>query len=221
MRQSLQAGERYAADNMILKNIILSAYELRSYQLFNAPGWIENTHFDIAAKAEKPVTRNEMLLLVQSLLEDRFGLVVKREQREMPIHELVLDRTDGKLGPGLVQPASDADCDSAVQAKRGELRLPPGSVLTRGCSSTAFAMIASASTSMAVQTHVIDKTGLVGTWMYHFYYAPPSRGGIDTSSANLPIYTTALREQLGLRLKPARGPVDVVVIESVKMPTDD
>lgn len=64
---------------------------------------------------------------------------------------------------------------------------------------------------------VTDNTGLTGTFAYSIYFS----GDPLATNSDVPSFPTALREQFGLKLEPARGPVDVLVIDSVQPPTQD
>ncbi len=77
--------------------------------MFGGPGWMDSEHFDIEAKAEGDPSREEENLMVQSLLEDRFKLVIHRETRQLPIYTLVVSKS-GKTGPQLTTHSDDAKC---------------------------------------------------------------------------------------------------------------
>jgi hypothetical protein len=164
-------GGRFTSPYSLLSGLIEFAYDIRDVQLMGGPNWVRTDRFDVVASAGREVSRDDIRLMLQALLADRFRLVVRQERREMPTHALLVDRSDGQL---------------------------------------------------------VDQTGLTGEWFFRFSYAPdpgklpPSAtaGGLapDPNSATFP---TALREQLGLRLQATRGPVDILVIESVQQPTEN
>ena len=172
--------------------------------------------------------------MLRALLEERFKLVTHRETREMPIYELVVARADGRLGPGLHK--SDVDCEALFAARRAGVAPPPRQPLEPpacGLMGGPARTIAGAVTmqqlatnlSTAVEGLVIDKTGLTGRFDFNLAWtperlptdAPPP--GIPPIDPNGPDLFTALREQLGLKLTPAKGPVDVLVIDRVERPT--
>jgi uncharacterized protein (TIGR03435 family) len=110
---------------------------------------------------------------VQSLLEDRFRLVARKEQRVMSINELLLDRNDGRLGPNLIKLSSELDCQAArIQAAKNPSTKPvPGTMpalMIRGCGS--MSAIAGDLYPVA-RTFVIDKTGLSGEWYLSLRFA--------------------------------------------------
>ena len=173
-------------------------------------------------------------MMLRTLLADRFKLVMHKETKELPIFDLVLARQDGKLGPQL-RPAA-VDCAARAAAARAGTPPPssgppgPGScgttmnpVSVRGGGAT-MAMLASLLEGPA-QRLVIDRTGLTGNWDLEVNYTPDRSQvppGVELPSSidpNGPSLFTAIEEQLGLKLRPARGPVEVLVIDAVQQPT--
>ena len=174
-------------------------------------------------------------MMLRTLLADRFKLVMHKETKELPIFELVLARQDGKLGPQLRPAAVDCAAREAA-ARRGTPPQassgPPGPgscgttmnpVSVRG-GGTTLAMLASLLEGPA-QRLVIDRTELTGNWDLEVNYTPDRSQvppGVELPSSidpNGPSLFTAIEEQLGLKLRPARGPVEVLVIDSVQQPT--
>jgi uncharacterized protein (TIGR03435 family) len=173
-------------------------------------------------------------MMLRTLLADRFKMVMHKETKELPIFELVLARQDGRLGPEL----RPAVVDCAARAAAAKAGTPPASsgppgpgscfmnmnpVSVRGGGVT-LVMLANILVGPA-QRLVIDRTGLTGNWDLEVNYTPdPSQvpPGVELPSSidpNGPSLFTAIEEQLGLKLRPARGPVEVLVIDSVQQPT--
>ncbi len=162
--------------------------------------------------------------MLQNLLADRFKLILHREARELPTYNLVKARSDGKLGEHL-RP-SKIDCAALVAAGR----LPPapepgqdrpcvmmfGQSLVRANGLTINAL-ATGQLSRYVNRKVVDQTNLEGPFQWSVEWASDSA---PADVAEISIFT-ALQEQLGLKLEPTRGSVDVVVIDSVQSPTRD
>jgi uncharacterized protein (TIGR03435 family) len=235
-------GGGFTAVNMQLRALITFAYQIRSFQLEGGPDWIASDRFDILAKPERAVAatgaffngQEPLRMMLRTLLADRFKLVMHRETKELPIFELVLARQDGKPGPKL-RPAA-VDCAAATGAARSGT--PPASsaqpaprscftninpVRVSGAGAT-LTMLASLLEG-AAERLVIDRTGLTGNWDFEADYAPDRSRlppGVELPASvdlNGPSLFTALEEQLGLKLRPARGPVEVLVIDSVQQPT--
>lgn len=216
-------GGAFNRINTTLLPVILFAYDMRDYQLVGGPDWMRTDRFDILARAGREVSTSDLRLMVRSLLEDRFKLVAHREQREMPIYTLVPARSDGRLGPGLKR--SDDECKRLLQRPSN---VPVGAATSIGCGQAAdLANMA----SRMMGAPVIDKTGLVGRFEHFLYY---SRDGIrpfglpstvpsdgPAADPSLPSFQTALQDHLGLKLESTRGLVDVLVIDSVQLPTEN
>jgi hypothetical protein len=110
---AVQPGGRFVATGTPLEQLILFAFDITPVQLVGAPNWASTDWFDIIATAGHDARPDEVRLMLQSLLEERFHLALRNEQREMPIHEIVLARADGRLGQRLVQVSSEDECRTA------------------------------------------------------------------------------------------------------------
>ncbi len=217
-------GGAFLATNVALERVIRFAYNLPDYQIVGGPAWVRDERFDIEAKAGRDVPTEELRRMVQALLADRFRLVIRREQREMPIYTLLHARDDRRLGSNMRQ--SPADCGSPTGPKETmeERRTPNGGVTTRRTCAAMAALISSL--SGALQSPVDDQTMLTGRWDSELSFTGERRRGADAASAagdpnDAPALFTALQEQLGLKLEADRGPVEVLVIDSVERPTPD
>ena len=176
--------------------------------------------------------------LVRKLLADRFALKTHIETRELPIYNLVLARSDGRLGPKIK--AATVDCQPFLAGQRPmqESAKDPvngfplcsvgasfsGGLLTprlNGQPLSGLVRILEA----ALQRRVVDRTGLQGNYDIELSYIderlmaqlPP--GTLGQADSNAPALFTALQEQLGMKLESARGPVEVLVVDSVSEPT--
>jgi bla regulator protein blaR1 len=209
------AANTYLGVNVTLKRVIGLAYS--PIQAFTGgPGWIESDRYDITAKAEGNPGRQQLQFMLRSLLADRFKLVVHKETRDSPAFALVLDRSDGKLGPSLRR--SDAQCAEPVPQKgpsgNGDapacgFRIGAGALAGRGAT-----MERLAAELILLDRLVVDRTGLTGVFDMDVQWTP---GEHDDNSDLF----RALREQLGLKLQPTRVPVEVLVIESAAKPTEN
>ena len=84
--------------NNSLRNIIRNTYNVQNYQIIGGPDWINTVRWDINAKAPDDAPPQQLLLMLRTLLADRFKLVIRSETREMPIYALILASADGRLG---------------------------------------------------------------------------------------------------------------------------
>jgi uncharacterized protein (TIGR03435 family) len=223
-------GIGFEAGNVTPRDLILFAYDLQRPYLIDLPGWAENERFDIVARAggvaQTPSAGgNVEWLMLRKLLEDRFKLTAHAETREMQGYALVMARRDGRLGPQLRR--SQVDCTSTPPvppaAKGGgqpqcARRNGPGFTAAVGQPISAFLFFLVGQ----VQRAVIDRTGLTGTWDIELTFSTDGTAAPATTPQDSgPSLFTALQEQLGLRLEPSIGPVQVLVIDRIERPTEN
>jgi uncharacterized protein (TIGR03435 family) len=186
--------------------MIRNAYDLQDFQITGGPGWVDSDRFDIIAKVEGAPGLPERRLMMQALLAERFNFSAHHETRDMAVYDLVLARPDGKLGAGL----RHVDC--AIVKTCGNTNVTNSVLKASGRTLADFAQTLSA----IVARIVIEKTSLDGAFDFDLAWSRDQ--ATDTSQPSL---FTALQEQLGLKLEPSRGPVDVLVIDRVEPPTPD
>ena len=241
---SVLPGGRFSAPSATLRGLITAAYGVLDIQVVDSGKLLGNGRFEIEGRTRPDVTIADARSMLQSVLEERFGLVTHRETRELPVYVMTLARDDRTPGPGL-RP-SGPEC----ALPKGPAGLPPpppppggpivGRVLALNgfasrCGSLFFDSTAGAHWSLRETTlqlvaerliaflgrPVLDRTGLTGNFDVDLSYTPDNPT-IDASNApNAPSLTTAIREQLGLRLEPSKAPVEVLVIDRVKPPTEN
>jgi uncharacterized protein (TIGR03435 family) len=217
-------GGAFVATNITLESNVRFAYNIRAYQLVGGPDWMRTERFDIDARAGRDASPEEIRRMVQALLEDRFQLVIRREQREMPTYALLPARSDQRLGSNLRQSAADCVRPDGRGDTLEERRTVNGGVETRRTCTLMAALVSSLSD--AVQAPVDDRTGLAGRWDYELSFTGERRRNVDAATAardpnDAPALFTAVQEQLGLKLEAGRGRVDVVVIESAARPAEN
>jgi uncharacterized protein (TIGR03435 family) len=235
----LQAGQMVVT-NRTLKNLIREAYLMHFFQMVpgpKVPSWIDSDGWDILAKvpADAPLNQEAMQIRLRSLLEDRFKLVARREMREMPIYELVVDRADGELGPQIKRSGDEcAAWGRARQAGTPPPPMPPGGF----CGTRLGGTVVSPSGALSMKgvelsnvglllgeltgRLVIDKTGLSGPYDLDLQWAPDTAAtpGAPQARDGVSLFA-AMQEQLGLKLEAKRAPVEVLVIDSAERPTED
>ena len=141
------------------------------------------------------------------MLADRFKLRVHTETRQLPIYELVVARADDRLGPQIRATAAAKRSADAV----------PGKLRFRAYTAVDIARnLANSSGRM-----VVDRTELTGMYDGELTWTPDNLPPGVAVDANAPSIFAAVEEQLGLKLLPATGPVEVLVIDSVERPTPD
>ena len=215
IRFAIQPGGRVTATDIPLKQLIRAAYTLQLYQIVDAPSWTESECFDITAATDRELRDGTtwspggqyalVQLMMQSLLADRFNFRAHFEQRQGQVYALVRDETQrptSNLTPTKVP------CGTACGMKIGS-----GTLTARGAPLPQLAELLSQITGRVVT----DATGLVGDFDIDLRWTPESQPAANDA----PSIFTALPEQLGLRLEARRGPIRMLVIDSVDRPTSD
>jgi len=214
------------ARNATLKMIMATAYQVPIFQISGGPAWADSEPFDIEAKAEDPKTGYiQLRLMMQSLLEDRFGVRLHRETRVSSVYSLVISQSGLKISRSTDQTSPDASGPSSSPADgppRGGVLMGPGMLVANAASMSVLAKVL----TPELERPVLDKTNLNGRYDIHLRWMPEIQpvggaGGRDTSPnvPDLPGLFTALREQLGLELRAGRGPVEFVKIDSAEKPS--
>lgn len=245
-RITMPTNGSFLATNVSLPMLIRFAYQMQDFQITGRVRWIDLDTFDIdARRTGTPAPGSNDIIRtrarVRRLLADKFNLRLQTETKDLPIYELVLARPDGRPGPQLR--ASTLDCAAlAREAGRAApgtappsdllrcgVRMQPGLLAGGGASVGELAVMLSRLTGRAVE----NKTGLTGTYDLHveFFHelvpppeerpvagVPPPTPPAEGAAEVRPSIFTALQDQLGLRLRPTRGPVDVLVITNVERP---
>jgi uncharacterized protein (TIGR03435 family) len=215
-------GGVFVSNNVSLASIIRFAYNLPDYRLAGGPQWMRSEQFDVDARAARDASSEELRQMVQTLLRDRFRLIVRWERRDMPMYALLLERSDKRLGPGL-RPAS-ADCvlpGGRIRSALEERKTANGGVSSRRTCASMSALVSTLSN--ALQGPVDDRTALAGLWDYELSFTGQPWRNVDPAVAardpnDAPALFTAVQEQLGLKLESSRGPVEVLVIDSAERP---
>ena len=109
--------------NATLQMLMQNAYAVQAFQIEGGPGWINSDRFEIEAKADGNATRDQIFLMLQSLLEERYQLTFHREMRELPVYALVAAKGGLKLPSpkegACVEPTPDTMPDWAGGIRRG------------------------------------------------------------------------------------------------------
>lgn len=224
-------GGAFEAVNATLGSVIRLAHGLREFQTVGGPEWVDTDRFDIQARGPQGAVESEAPRRLQSLLAERFALKVHRETRDRPIYALVLARGNASLGPRLRQSQEPAVDGFAASRVRCTPPGPPGPISMRLCGVT-MASLANLYLQMYTDRTIFDRTGLTGGFdlALHFDNKPIPGVGLggglpaapqaaEPAAADAVSIFTALEEQLGLKLEPQTGPVEVLVIDHVEHPT--
>lgn len=206
---------RFVGRGVTLAFLIQFAYQLKPFQIFGGPTWINSEKYEIEGKFDAEENKNnddKLLLMLQAGLTDRFKLKSHRETRELPIFVLGV----AKGGP-ILRPAQDVS-KSSMQGGRQSARGANSHSLTSTGSTLANL---AAQLSQNLGRKVIDQTGLKGSFDFTLEWTDDisANSGITVDSPAGPSLFTALQEQLGLKLEASKGPVEVFVVDTAERPS--
>jgi len=229
--------------NVPAMTFVARAYTSAPIDMVGLPDWARTERYDVVATASlvNP-TAEQRTAMLRAMLADRFKLVAHVENREQPVYDLVLARSDRRLGPALKP--SEADCiakaaaDRAATEATGRPPAPPPGVFDRNAPPPPCSMRMDGDRMEGDATMenlvrllrpsagrlVVDKTGLAGSYRLTLTFDRMAglRGPqTDPAPGAAPSVFTAVQEQLGLKLQPATGPVEVLVIDAAERPTAD
>jgi uncharacterized protein (TIGR03435 family) len=204
-------GERYDLRKATLLDLIRIAYQVDPEKIVGGPNWLEFDRFDIAGRAPAETSPETVRRMVQSLLAERFHLVVHTEMRPMPTY--VLSLSQGK--PKLAQATGDGDAECRWASQ------PAGSssitLLCRNISMTSFAERLRGAAGDYVKEPVIDRTGLEGKWDLSLEWNPRSQA-LPESAQRITV-SDAVERDLGLSFALRQEPAPVLAIDQAEKPT--
>lgn len=198
------AHGRLDASNVTLKRCIMGAYGVGPHEISGGPDWLDTDRFEISAKSPQSSDGDEeLMVLLQDLLADRFKLTLHREARTMPAFVLDVARNGPKLEKASPGGTNTTTSNSGVLIE------------AHSASLDSFARILARKMDLPVVNH----TGLEGIFDFKLHWTPentrPPAGGAPEG----PSVFTAIQEQLGLRLRSQKTPVQVLVIDRAEKPS--
>jgi len=231
-----RSGIRFSPDGISMSEVSLEfllrmAFGVENDRLLAIPGWAKSDRYDIDAKVDAAdVPKLESLDFDQRksmflpLLVDRFNLKYHHETKELPVYELVIAKGGSKLKVSKAEEIPSSNGPS----HHFKMGMGSGGIESQGTSIESLIQ----ALSPQVGRTIIDKTGLTGYYDYSLKWTPdnsppPMAGGPEggpprgdaASDAGGPSLFTAIQEQLGLKLEPQKGPVDVIVIDHIDPPS--
>jgi bla regulator protein blaR1 len=235
----VDTGGFFTAD-LSVQGYIDFAYKLpQQYNLLShLPDWARNKQFEVQARAPAGTTKDQMRLMMQALLAERFKLAIHFEMHETPVLVMTQVRP-GKLGQRLRLHKDGPACDVVVPR-------PPGATTTfdmfpcnvfmmatdrsdlylAGARNTTVELMAAFFSNVGYKQPIVDRTGITEKIDFSMEYTPEKRGAAPVSAdgqAEVPgtTFEEAVKDQLGLRLEPGRAPLQIPVVDHVEMPSDN
>ena len=194
--------------NQTLNACIRIAYGLKVDQITGGPKWLDSDRFDIEARAASPAKDPELLVMLQTLLAERFQLKFHRGTKLVTSYTLVAGKKGLKIHP--------------VEGNGGNrMNWGKGQVLAERVSMPQFA----GALARMLGSPVEDKTGISGEFSFKFEWSPESaHPQPGTAPAEAPAgrsLFTAIQEELGLALSPTKAPIEVFMIDGAEKPTEN
>jgi uncharacterized protein (TIGR03435 family) len=212
--------------NETVRFLLWFSYRVQPFQITGGPRWIDTDHFDIEARAEdRNAGPDQIRLMLQSLLEDRFHLKLHRQMRQSSIYALVVAKGGPKIELSADQTSADVNGPSPPGSplpNHGAIRLGAGSLLANAVRLSFFCQML----SQRMDRLVVDRTNLSGRYDFLLQWNPgPGETRNEAPAApdieSRPSIFTAIQEQMGLKLESARGPVEVLVVDHIEKPTEN
>ena len=209
----LSGGTGYTAQNSPVKLMISLMYKVPMRQIRGGPDWINTDRFDIEARADHPSSVDDLHLMFQNLLADRFNLKYHMETQEGPVYALTIDKSGLKM-----------KADGTGQA----MGIPIVPATGGGFKGTQVPMKYLIWWLGQQLQHdgrpVVDETGLSESYDFTLSFAPElppnvSRDSLPPEIQDLPSIFEGVKQQLGLKLEPTRGPVEYFVIDHIEKPS--
>jgi uncharacterized protein (TIGR03435 family) len=211
----LPGGSGYKGEGVSLKVMLSVMYRVPLRQIVGGPDWLNDERFDVQAITETPYSTDDLHLMFQNLLADRFHLRIHKETKLAPAYVLTIAKS------GLKMAESPAAHDHNIPITNGGNNEFIGNSVRMGffCWWLGLRL-------QNDQRPVIDQTGLSGAYDFKLSFRPQlaPNASMDTNSPeqdNRPSIFDALKDQLGLVLTPQKGPVETLVIDSVERPTEN
>ena len=215
------------------------APDQRQAMLAHLPKWVGTDRFDIEARSEGNPSKDQMRLMMQSLLADRFKLAAHFETQDVPLLALTLVKP-GKTGPKLRPHADGPPCSAPSTEAFPEVcdvymmtSKPDRSVMAGSRNTTIAALAANLpgqvmaasglfpgtvpSGDGRLDRPVVDQTGLTGKFDYSLQWTPDS----NATDSPGPTFLEALRDQLGLKLTSTKGPIQTLIVGHVESPSQN
>jgi bla regulator protein BlaR1 len=217
--------------NTTVRFLLWFSYRVQPFQIVGGPGWIDTDHFDIEARAEdRNAGPDQVRLMLQSLLEDRFHLKLHREMRVSPIYALMVAKGGPKMKLSADQTSPDVNGPSPPGSSlpnHGAIRFGQGSFLANAVPLSFFARMLSG----RMDRLVVDRTNLPGRYDFLLQWKPgPGENSADPQGQTLSAASdldsrgsifTAIQEQMGLKLESGREPVEVLVVDHIERPSEN
>ena len=214
-RGPFQNGHRFDILNATLLDLIVRAYAVTPDKVIGGPTWIELDRYDIAALTPPDSTAADPKRMLQSLLAERFGLVLRQDKRPLPAYVLTAPKGSQKLKES--DRSATPGCGVGISSgPRDGDGTPPKPVVTYDCRNTTMTAFAEGLSTTALVRDVFgnipvqNKTGIEGSWDFRIKFPPPSWTG---GGGEMDAFLDAAEKQAGLKFERGTLTLPVLVVE--------
>ncbi len=209
----LPGGTGYNAVRISIKDMLSVMYRVPGRQITGGPEWLYSERFDVLARTDRAYSIDDLHLMFQNLLADRFNLKLHRQTKMGPVYVLMVASSGLKMKP--VDPGKD---------RHSPITTGPNDETIGSRVPMNYFCFWLGQNLQSDQRPVIDTTGLIGTYDFRLTFRPElppeaSTQALSPEVQNLPSIFAALKDQLGLELVPQKGPVETLVIDHVEKPS--
>jgi uncharacterized protein (TIGR03435 family) len=203
---------RLSARNITVKYLLSMAYKIDPSRISGGPKWLDTDHFDVEAKCDVPPPDKDLLLMLQSLLADRFQLKLHNETKVASGYALVIARSGPKL-----RPAEHRDCPADGKPAAGctGVRFAGRGLTAEYASMPGFVRALAG----MLGSSVVDETGLSGAYDFKLEWIRDAAEAGGAPATSLDWIFSALPQQLGLRLEARKTPTEMLIIDGIEKPT--
>lgn len=196
-----------------VSKLIQEAYGLSQHQVSGGPSWVNSDHFCIEAKSAGPTEKDQLVLMLQSMLADRFQLVLRHETKEMPVYFMTVSKP-GRLfeltpDQASIKSTTPQDLQAIGYKTYHEPDGSPAGVMFDRNTMQGYAAFLSQDPGLISDRPVVDRTGLTGTYLLFVQF-----GANDN-------FLNAIAEQFGLKFDASKAPLPAVVIEGISKPSEN
>jgi uncharacterized protein (TIGR03435 family) len=209
----MPGGNGYLVQNMTVKIMISLMYKVPSRQITGGPDWLDSERYDIEAKADRSYNIDDLHVMFQNLLADRFNLKFHRETHQGPVYALMVDKSGPKMK------VNDSSQDYKIPIMPGADNASVGTRVP-----IPYLCWWLGQQLRTEERPFIDRTGLDKNYDFTLSFAPELPPGFPKENLppgllDRPSLFDALKEQLGLTLQAQKGPVEYYVIDHVEKPS--
>jgi uncharacterized protein (TIGR03435 family) len=202
-------GRQFVIENRTVEGMLLFAYGVHKKQIVGAPGWIESERWDVRGVPDVPgaPSLKQAQSLIRKMLEERFGLKLHRETKELAVYAITVAKGGEKMTPSAGDPNGTPD----------ENERSNGGQITMRMTNMSMGEFAP-DLGYFLDRPTVNQTGLMGRYDFQLIWtADESHAPTDGSAP--PGLFTAIQEQIGLKLEPVKAQTDVLVVDAVERPS--